>query len=81
MGSASKPESSAEAHRGGGGSPTPRTPWCCWAPIRCRRCWRPTSDLGAGLGRLNLATIVRQRHPAAEVVLISRTAPDPDLLG
>jgi CheY-like chemotaxis protein len=38
-------------------------------------------DLGAGLGGLDLAAIVRQRHPAAEVVLISGTAPDPGLLG
>ena len=34
-------------------------------------------DLGAGLGGLDLAAIARERHPAAEVVLISGSAPDP----
>jgi CheY-like chemotaxis protein len=38
-------------------------------------------DLGAGLSGLDLAATARQRHPAAEVVLISGTAPDPGLLG
>ena len=38
-------------------------------------------DLGAGLSGLDLASIARERHPAAEVVLISGTAPDPGLLG
>ena len=37
--------------------------------------------LGAGLSGLGLAAIARERHPAAEVVLISGTAPDPGLLG
>ncbi len=34
-------------------------------------------DLGAGLSGLDLASIARERHPAAEVVLISGTSPDP----
>jgi DNA-binding NtrC family response regulator len=34
-------------------------------------------DLGAGFGGLDLAAIARERHPAAEVVLISGTAPEP----
>ena len=34
-------------------------------------------DLGAGLSGLALAAIARERHPAAEVVLISGTSPDP----
>ena len=38
-------------------------------------------DLGAGLSGLDLAAIARERHPAAEVVLISGSAPDPGLLG
>ena len=38
-------------------------------------------DLGPGLGGLDIAAIARERHPAAEVVLISGTAPDPGLLG
>ena len=38
-------------------------------------------DLGAGLSGLDLAAIARERHPAAEVVLISGTAPDPGRLG
>ena len=38
-------------------------------------------DLGPGLSGLDLAAIARARHPAAEVVLISGTAPDPGLLG
>ena len=38
-------------------------------------------DLGPGLSGLDLAAIARERHPAAEVVLISGTAPDPGRLG
>ena len=34
-------------------------------------------DLGPGLSGLELAAIARERHPAAEIVLISGTAPDP----
>ena len=34
-------------------------------------------DLGPGLSGLDLAAIARERHPAAEVVLISGSAPDP----
>ena len=34
-------------------------------------------DLGAGLSGLDLAAIARERHPAAEVVLISDNPPDP----
>ncbi len=33
-------------------------------------------DLGPGPSGLDLAAIARERHPAAEVVLISGTAPD-----
>jgi DNA-binding NtrC family response regulator len=33
-------------------------------------------DLGAGLSGLDLAGIVRERHPAAEVILISGSAPE-----
>lgn len=38
-------------------------------------------DLGPGLTGLDLAAIARERHPAAEVVLISGTVPDPGVLG
>jgi DNA-binding NtrC family response regulator len=38
-------------------------------------------DLGPGLSGLDLAAIARERHPAAEVVLISGTAPVPCHLG
>jgi CheY-like chemotaxis protein len=38
-------------------------------------------DLGSGMSGLDLAAIARERHPAAEVVLISGTAPDPGRLG
>ena len=38
-------------------------------------------DLGPGLSGLDLAAIARERHPGAEVVLISGTVPDPGLLG
>ena len=34
-------------------------------------------DLGPGLSGLHLAAIARERHPAAEVVLISGSVPDP----
>src|SRR5215203_2977113 len=34
-------------------------------------------DLGPGLSGLDLAAITRARHPGAEVVLISGSAPDP----
>jgi CheY-like chemotaxis protein len=34
-------------------------------------------DLGHGLSGLDLAAIARERHPAAEVVLISGSVPDP----
>ena len=37
-------------------------------------------DLGPGLSGLDLAAIARERHRAAEVVLISGTAPDPGRL-
>jgi DNA-binding NarL/FixJ family response regulator len=38
-------------------------------------------DLGAGLSGLDLAAIAEERHPAAEAVVISGTAPDPGLIG